>query len=166
MSQPSASSSRQRPGWRAGLWVVLLVALVAALVVGSEVRGTPETPAKRAAALDAQLRCPSCDDVSVADSSAASAVAIRQLVLVDIEAGESESSIVSYLQSRYPGIVLRPAATGVQGLVWYAPIGAFLIAVGAVILMFRRRQKAGSGSSPTPVAEEDRRLVNDALGAV
>ena len=61
------------------------------------------TPAQRAAALDAQLRCPSCDDVSVANSSAASAVAIRQLVLADTNAGESDQAIVDVPAEPLPG---------------------------------------------------------------
>ncbi len=149
--------------WRVTLWVLLAVALGTALAVGATGgHSSASTPAQRAAALDGELRCPSCDDLSVADSSAASAVAIRQLVLADTEAGESQASIVSYLQSRYPGILLRPPASGIEGLVWYAPIVAFVVAVIAVVVVFRRRQSTPARAAP---AEEDRRLVREALGA-
>jgi cytochrome c-type biogenesis protein CcmH len=150
--------------WRVGLWVLLAVALGTALAIGAGGgHGSPSTPAQRAASLDGELRCPSCDDLSVADSSAASAVAIRQLVLADTEAGESQASIVSYLQSRYPGILLRPPASGIEGLVWYAPIAGFVVAAVAVVVIFRRRQSAPASATP---AEEDRRLVSEALSAV
>ena len=112
------------------------------------------------AALDAELRCPSCDDVSVADSSAASAVAIRQLVLSDTESGVSDSSIVSYLQSRYPGIVLRPPASGIEGLVWFAPLAGFALSLCVIGAVFWRRHRA---RTPVAPAEEDRRLVAEAL---
>jgi len=149
--------------WRVGLWVILAVALGVALAIGAGGgHSSASTPAQRAAALDGELRCPSCDDLSVADSSAASAVAIRQLVLADTEAGESQASIVSYLQSRYPGILLRPPASGIEGLVWYLPIVGFVVAVVAVVVVFRRRQSGPTRPAP---AEEDRRLVREALGA-
>jgi cytochrome c-type biogenesis protein CcmH len=153
---------RRGPGLRAVIWVALGVALAVALVIGSSGSTVVATPASRAAALDAELRCPSCDDLSVADSSAASAVAIRELVLTETKAGVSSSSIVSYLESRYPGIVLRPPATGVEGLVWYLPIGGFAVAVVFVVAVLRRRQAIAPHRSP---GDEDRALVREALGA-
>jgi cytochrome c-type biogenesis protein CcmH len=138
------------------------VVLVVALSVGSSHRSASQTPAQRAAALDAQLKCPSCEDVSVAASSAASAVSIRQLVLTDIEAGQSNATIVAYLQSRYPGIELKPSASGLEGIVWFAPLVAFVAALFAVGALFWRRR---STMRTTALADEDRRLVADALGA-
>lgn len=162
-SETDIPSGRPSSGsWRNAVWAVLGVALVCALVVGASSSGAPATPAQRAAALDAELRCPSCDDLSVADSSAASAVAIRQLVLADTKLGESDSSIVSYLQTRYPGIELRPPASGVEGLVWFAPLAAFALAVCVIGAVFWRRQHA---TTPVAPAEDDRRLVADALRA-
>src|ERR1700733_1399747 len=149
-------------GIRLALWGLLGIALAVALAVGASGSSGPETATQRASALDAQLRCPSCDDLSVADSSAASAVAIRQLVLTDTEAGEPSSEIVSYLQSRYPGIVLRPSASGIEGLVWYAPLAGFAIALVVIASVFWRRHNARATRTP---AEEDRRLVSEALGA-
>jgi cytochrome c-type biogenesis protein CcmH/NrfF len=69
---------------------------------------------------------------------------------------------VSYLESRYPGIVLRPAASGLEGLVWFAPLAAFAVAVCVIGAVFWRRQHAKSFAAP---AEDDRRLVADALKA-
>jgi len=146
--------------WRNAVWAVLGVALVCALVVGASGRAAPATPTQRAAALDTELRCPSCDDVSVADSSAASAVAIRQLVLTETESGVPDSAIVSYLQSRYPGIVLRPPASGIEGVVWFAPIAGFALAICVIGVVFWRRHNA---KAPVAPAEDDRRLVADAL---
>ena len=155
-----AGSKRVR--WRMVLWPLLALALVVSLTIGASGRPAPSTPAQRAAALDSELRCPSCDDTSVADSSAASAVAIRQLVLQDFRSGVPESSIVSYLQGRYPGIVLRPPASGLEGIVWFAPIGAFVVAACWVGTVFWRRHTDRT-RKPVHVAEDDRRIVAIAL---
>jgi len=147
---------------RVAAWMILAVVLAVSLAIGASGGSSPRTPTAKAAALDAQLRCPSCEDLSVADSSAPSAVAIRQLVLDDEQAGQSESQIVSYLQSRYPGIVLRPPATGIQGIVWYAPVAGFAVAFAVIVVLFKRRQTESTRIAPD---DEDRRLVDEALGA-
>lgn len=152
----------RRGSWRAVVWIVLGLVLAGALAVGASERSGPEVPAERAASLDAQLRCPSCDDVSVANSSAASAVAIRQLVLADTKAGMSSESIVAYLQSRYPGIVLRPSASGLEGIVWFAPLAGFAVAIVVIGKVFWRKR---SRPPAVRVEDADRILVADALKA-
>ena len=152
--------TRSRGGWRVIVWIVLALVLAGALAVGASHGGGPESPASRAASLDADLRCPSCDDISVANSSAASAVAIRQLVLADTKAGVSDPAIVAYLQSRYPGIVLRPSASGVEGIVWFAPLVGFAAAVAVIGRVFWRKR---SRPLAIRVDEADRLLVADAL---
>jgi cytochrome c-type biogenesis protein CcmH len=142
--------------------MALALVLAVALIVGASHRSGPSTPAARAASLDAQLRCPSCDDVSVANSSAASAVAIRQLVLADFNAGESQHAIVGYLQSRYPGIVLRPSTSGLEGIVWFAPLVGFAVAVVVIGRVFWRKR---SRPLQVRVEDADRLLVAEALVA-
>ena len=151
---------RRKGSWRFGLWVLLVVVLAGALAVGASHRSGPATPAQRAASLDAELRCPSCDDVSVANSSAASAVAIRQLVRADTNAGESDQAIIEYLQSRYPGIVLRPSTSGLEGIVWFAPLIAFALAAVLIARLFWRKR---SRPADVRLKDEDRLLVADAL---
>jgi len=104
-----------RHGLRAAsalVWVLLAVVLAVALAF-SVSKGGPLTPAQRAAAIDAVLKCPSCDGISVADSSASSAAAVRQVVLARVREGQSDQQIEQYLVSRYgPSILLRPPTTG------------------------------------------------------
>lgn len=152
----------RRGNWRVVVWIALGLVLAGALVVGASKGSGPETPAERAASLDAQLRCPSCDDVSVASSSAASAVAIRQLVLADTKAGVSNQAIVAYLESRYPGIVLRPSASGLEGVVWFAPLAGFVVALGIIGRVFWRKR---SRPLAVRVGDADRLLVAEALKA-
>ena len=60
------------------LWTLLGVVLVAALVVGSgALSSSPPTAAQRAAAIEAVVRCPTCEDLSVAQSTAPTAAAIE-----------------------------------------------------------------------------------------
>jgi cytochrome c-type biogenesis protein CcmH len=150
---------RASPRTRAA-WVVLAVVLAVALAVGAHRPSPAPGPAQRAAALDAALRCPSCQDVSVADSSAPTAVAIRRIVATRVAAGQSDAAVEAFLVSRYgPDILLRPPASGGVGAVWLVPIVAVpaaLVALG--VFLWRRRRIAAAAPS-----EDDRRLVEAAL---
>jgi len=132
-----------------------------ALVVGASHGSGARTPAQRAAAIDAVVRCPSCEGLSVADSSSSTAVAIRAAVLSRARAGQSDGAIEQYLVSRYgESILLRPPTSGVAGLVWVLPVLAIVAALGALVVVLWRRRPPGDD---IVVGDEDRALVADAL---
>ncbi len=144
-------------------WVgpaALVVVVGVALGVGSSRGGPAAAPAQRASAIDALVRCPSCDGISVADSSASTAVAIRQAVTARVRAGQTDGQIDSFLVSRYgPGILLRPPVDGWTAWVWVLPPAALALALAGLGTVFwRRRQRAS-----VPVSAEDRALVERAL---
>jgi cytochrome c-type biogenesis protein CcmH len=137
------------------------LALVLAVALAVSVAGGPrdQTPGQRAAALDGVLKCPSCDGISVADSSASTAAAVRQVVLDRARAGQSDAQIEQYLVSRYgPSILLRPPTTGITAVVWVVPLVAAVGGIGGLGLFFwRRRRPVGAA-----VSAEDRDLVDRA----
>ncbi len=141
-------------------WTVMGVVLGIALVVGARHPSPALGPSQRAAAIDAQLRCPSCEDLSVAQSSAPTAVGIRQIVAQRVAQGESDAVIEAYLVSRYgEDILLRPPASGGTGVVWVAPIVVVaLCLVGLGLFFWRRRRVQGA-----EVSDDDRELVAAAL---
>ena len=59
-------------------WVLAAAVAVAALVVASSDRSTDASPEARVEQLASQLRCPTCQGLSVADSPASTARAIRE----------------------------------------------------------------------------------------
>ena len=116
------------------LWTLLGVVLVVALLVGSGVfSSTPPTGAQRAASIESVIRCPSCEDLSVADSSAPTAVTVRATVRQLVDHGLTDSQIEDYLVARYgSAIVLDPPTSGWSSLVWVLPVaGGVLAAVVA-----------------------------------
>jgi cytochrome c-type biogenesis protein CcmH len=133
---------RRRVTGRASFFVAL-VALAVALVVGSGVTSAAApTPAQRAASLDAQIRCPSCEDVSVAQSSAASAIAVRHEVGRLAAAGMSDQAIEQRLVGQYgPSILLEPPDSGLSALVWLLPLAAGVVAVVGLGVFFWRRSR-------------------------
>jgi cytochrome c-type biogenesis protein CcmH len=153
------------------LWTLLGVVLLVTLVIGSGVfRSGAQTPAQRAYAIESVVRCPSCEDLSVADSTAQTAVTVRAAVVRQLAQGRTNQQIEDYLVARYgSSIVLDPPASGWSLLVWLLPILGGLIAVTTlVVVLVRRRNDAGRGDldhepdgALGPVALEDRRSFLD-----
>jgi cytochrome c-type biogenesis protein CcmH len=123
--------------------VALLVVLAVALAVGSGLgAGGHQTDGQRASAIDAQIRCPSCEDVSVAQSSASDAIAVRHEVAKMVAQGASTSEIEDTLVGQYgPTILLRPPTSGLSALVWFLPAIGAVVAVAAVGALFWRRSR-------------------------
>ena len=149
------------------LWTLLGVVLVVALLIGSGVfSSAPVTNAERAASIESVIRCPSCEDLSVADSSAPTAVTVRATVRQLVAHGLTDSQIEEYLVARYGStIVLDPPASGWSSLVWVLPVAGGVIAVAVlVVVLVRRRQRGASaldddvlGASADPLAVDERR---------
>lgn len=119
------------------------------------------TPAERAARIEAEVRCPTCAGQSALLSDAPAAKAVRTFVAQQVDAGESDGQIEQQLKDRYGSdILLRPPASGIDGLVWFLPIGVLVVAAGGLVLAFRRWH-AEAAATP-PVSEADRIRVRAA----
>lgn len=140
-------------------WAVMAAVVAVALAVGATRDPVPRTLEERATALADTVRCPTCRSQSAADSDAPSSQAIRTEIEERLRDGQSEDRIRAYLVSRYgEGVLLRPSATGVTGLVWALPVAAVVLAVSGLGIAFRRWR----GGAPVEVSEEDRALVESA----
>lgn len=130
------------PLWaRVGLPVVVLVV---ALVIGSgALSSAPPTPDQRAAALEAGVRCPSCTDLSVSESNATTAIAVRHQIESMVAAGQSDAGIDRTLVSEYgQTILLVPPDAGGVPLIWIIPIVLGAAALAGVAVLFWRRSRA------------------------
>lgn len=140
---PSTAGARRGWAGRASFVLALLV-LGVALAIGAGV-GSSSSPtvAQRAAAIESQVRCPSCDDLSVAQSSASSAVAVRRQITAEVARGESATAIENGLVAQYgSSILLSPPASGLSALVWYVPAAAGALALCVLAMFFWRRSRS------------------------
>jgi cytochrome c-type biogenesis protein CcmH len=156
------------------VWTLFGVVLTVALIVGSGVLSSaPPTAIQRAYAIETVVRCPSCEDLSVAQSSAPTAIAVRAAVVQLISQGRTDQQIKTYLMDRYgSSIVLDPPASGWSLVVWLLPLAGGLVAAAMLVTVLIRRRGAavgvpddGGGARPlTPdVAEERRRFLTRSL---
>lgn len=141
-------------------WAVMGLILAAALFVGAQDSGGPPTAAQRAQGIAKEIRCPTCEGLSVADSEAPASVAIFEEIRRRVDAGEPDGEIRRFLVSRYSkDIVLRPDADGLGGVVWALPVVGLVLALAALVAAFRRWATRSAG----PVSDDDRELVAEAL---
>ena len=142
-------------------WIVMACVLAVALFVGVTEDRAPRTENDRVNAVAAEVRCPTCESLSAAESDAAAAQAVRDEIRTRLRAGEDEAEILAFLASRYGNdILLRPEAGGVAGLVWALPVAAVLAALGGLAWAVRGSRRRPATGAPTSA---DRDLVEDAL---
>ena len=143
-------------------WVALAAVVAGALVVGGASGRPDPSPAARARRLSAELRCPVCQGLSVADSPSSTARAIAADIRRRIDEGESDGAIRQAYVERYgEWILLQPEGSGLGTVVWALPVAGLILGGGALVLAFRRwrRQPALQPS------EADRALVERALAS-
>jgi cytochrome c-type biogenesis protein CcmH/NrfF len=147
MSERTLGPTRRALSLRAvvaGRYGYLLLALAVAvlLVVGNGAKST--TPdAARIAYLESIIRCPSCADLSIADSETTSATGLRNQVTKDVHEGESDQAIEAQVEREFVGTLLIP--TGGDGVAIFL-IPALIIVAGAATLLFvllRRTRRDG-----------------------
>lgn len=137
---------------------VLVVALVmvGAVLVGSARDDGPPTVGERVARIAREVRCPTCESLSAADSDAPSSVAIRDEIKAKLEAGQSDDAVRAFLVDRYgKDILLRPDSSGVASLVWVLPVAGGIVALAGLVAVFARWRRR----RVVRATEEDRSLV-------
>ena len=141
------------------------VAAVALLALGALVAlqltrpSLPSSPDEQAAQLAAELRCPDCQALSVAESRTRAADSLRAEIAELVAAGRSDDEIRAHFVDRYGQWILLappdPLAWGLPVLVVLAAIAAF----GAWLARGRPGSAAGSAGAPEPDARRIREEV-------
>lgn len=119
------------------LWCVALV-VVGAFAFVLTPHGSSEQA--RVAHLESLVRCPSCDDLSVAESNATSAIAVRREIAAKVRAGESDDQILTSLEAVYgTSILLSPPTSGLGVILWLGPLVLVALIVVSAVRLSRRR---------------------------
>jgi cytochrome c-type biogenesis protein CcmH len=123
-------------------WIALGVVVVVALAIVVWPR-SDSSPAARAHALEAQLKCPECEALSVADSDAPTSRAIRTDIKRRIASGDSDAEIRQAYVDRYgEEVLLQPQSSGISLLVWILPVVVVVVgALGIGFVLARNRRE-------------------------
>lgn len=91
--------------------------------------------------LISELRCPKCQNQTLADSDAPLARDLKDLVHEKILAGESDAQILAFMHKRYGDFILyRPPVKPSTWLLWFGP--AVLLGAGCAGLLWFVRQRS------------------------
>lgn len=132
-----------------------MVMLMLALVISGSARATTDVmPFKDEAQeqqfrqLTEQLRCPKCQNNSIADSNAMIATDMRRRVYDLMQEGKSRQEIIDYMVARYGNFVTYdPPLTPLTVLLWVLPLAAIVAGGWIIVARTRRvgRLRAGRG---------------------
>ena len=142
-------------------WGLLLLCAVVLMVVGVDRVSGPSTAEERIDAIAQRLACPTCDGESVYESRGSASQAIRQEIARRVADGQStDDEIVAAIDDSYEAdLRLVPDSSGLESLIWIAPM---VVAVGAIALLVVAFRRWRSDGSLTPT-DEERSVVERAL---
>lgn len=121
------------------------------------------SPAEQAQQVAAELRCPDCQSLSVAESHTAAAGAIREQIVELLAQGRTTDEIRQHFVDRYgEWILLVPAAA----FAWWLPVAVVLgalVGLLAWLLIGRRLRPAATEPSAAPPTTAERQRIRDEI---
>lgn len=163
---------RRRSGAPLLLALAVLVAVAALAFAALRPRSEPATLQERVRVIGSALRCPVCQDLSVADSPSGLARQMRSQIASRLRAGATAEQVkAEFVRSYGDWILLAPPKRGINLLVWLAP-GLVLLGGLFIVALALRKWTAGGRAEPTAaaaaaladgLAPADRRLLERAL---
>jgi cytochrome c-type biogenesis protein CcmH/NrfF len=122
-------------------------------------RGRPltgETLEARTEEVAGLLRCPVCQGLSVGDSPASMAVAMKAEVKDLLARGYDQEQILAYFEHSYGEFVrLEPPLRGVNWLVWLGPLLALAAGGAVVVWVLRSRPRVAVAEPPAALPGPD-----------
>lgn len=140
-------------------WLVVAMIGIGALVFATVDDGGHETDVERIQRLADSFACPRCNGESVAESSAAVSVTIRQYIADQVASGASDDEIRDELVLRYgDSVLLNAQSDGLSSLLWILPV--LIVGVGSFgVAQAIRRQRS---LADVELSSEDIELVERA----
>ena len=116
----------------------------------------PETQLDRdVRAVAAELRCPVCQGLSLADSPSELSQEMKDVIRAQLAEGKSPEEVKAYFVSKYgEWILMEPKAEGFNLAVYVLPVLALLGGGAFVFFTARRWVRVGGAGSPTESESE------------
>ncbi|KJV32035.1 cytochrome c-type biogenesis protein [Luteibacter yeojuensis] len=104
--------------------------------------------------LSAELRCPMCQNETLADSNAPIAHDLRRQIFEMMQAGKSDAEIKAYLVDRYSSFVLyKPPVEPQTWLLWFGPL--LVLAAGGIVVAVQVRRRSRQAPPVAAIDTED-----------
>ncbi|EPY9988817.1 cytochrome c-type biogenesis thiol:disulfide oxidoreductase CcmH [Escherichia coli] len=140
------------------LGVLMLMISGSALATIDVLQFKDEAQEQQFRQLTEELRCPKCQNNSIADSNSMIATDLRQKVYELMQEGKSKKEIVDYMVARYGNFVTYdPPLTPLTVLLWVLPVVAIGIGGWAIYARSRRRVRVVPEAFPERSVPEGKR---------
>ncbi|MGB3689817.1 MAG: cytochrome c-type biogenesis protein [Jannaschia helgolandensis] len=138
-----------------GLVLAALIAATPALAVEPGEQLDDPVLEARARELSKGLRCLVCRNENIDESGADLAAELRILLRERLVAGDTDTEIIDYMVARYGEyVLLKPTMTGVNMILWIAPLTLFLLGGAVAGVAITRHRGTPAALNP----EEEARL--------
>jgi cytochrome c-type biogenesis protein CcmH len=136
---------------RAALCIGLLLVAGSVVAFDTEVAFDDPVLNDRYRALIREVRCPKCQNESIADSHAPVAADLRREIREQLAAGATDQEVIEFLLARYGDFVLyRPRVSSTTWALWAGPF--LLLALGAVVFSRILRARSAQPLDEEPLA--------------
>jgi cytochrome c-type biogenesis protein CcmH len=147
--------------WLSSIAVGCAIALVGIVVFLALRPDAAASPVQRADALAAELRCPDCQGLSVADSPTAAAAEIRRQIDELVAGGATDEAVREHFVDRYgEWILLAPRA----GVAWVLPFAVGILGLAALTLVIALRR--AEPAIMDAVSDADRHRIHEEAEAL
>ncbi|AVH33188.1 cytochrome c-type biogenesis protein [Vibrio fluvialis] len=144
--------------WILAAAAALMVSLTALAAIDVYDFDTPEQETQFQE-LSNTLRCPKCQNNSIADSNAELAKDLRHKVYEMTKEGKSKDEIVDYMIARYGNFVTyNPPFTLSTAILWLGPVSVLLIGFGVIVIRSRRSKTAATSNNAQWDRDKEARL--------
>jgi cytochrome c-type biogenesis protein CcmH len=156
-------TTRRRTQYLVLAVLLVIVAIWSAMFIRTS---TQKTLDQRVQDVASQLKCPICQNESVAESPSSLAQQMRMVIRQQLQEGKSEQEVVQYFERSYGDkIINTPPWQGFYLLIWLAPIALLLGGIVLVWLTLRdwSNQTVPVSSTPSPPNRAEEGGVSSAL---
>jgi len=149
---------------RLALLILLSLCLVSG-VVAKDAQSTEDPRIEqRFKNLTQQLRCPVCQNETLADSNAELAKQMRDQIREQMKAGKTDDEIKAYLTQRYGDFPLyKPPVRPMTYFLWFGPFLLLIMGTAALFLFIRRRREM---IVEKPLTADERKRAQEILRSV
>ncbi len=120
---------------------------------------------ERYESLTEELRCPKCQNQSLAGSDSSVSEDLRREILLLLEDGRTDQEIRDYMRDRYGDFILyNPPVEGKTLLVWVIPAVLFFIGLLVIFFVVRSATRNAATNVPDDLESADDEFINDQAG--
>ncbi len=108
-----------------------------------------------------ELRCPKCQNQSIADSNAPIAQDLRREVHRMVNEGADHQTVVDFMLARYGEFVLyKPQMAGKNLILWLGPLVLVLLGFTALLIIVRSARNSAADAEDALTPLQQQRLDN------